>query len=881
VPDPTIEPRSRAVSGRSSERNSLSGANGVARPGARSRFLWLRDTKFWVRGATYGTFRPDEHGHEYRADVVERDFAQMAAAGFNAIRTYSVPPRWLLDTALRHGLRVMVGVPWEQHVAFLDDRGRARSIENRVRDSVAACARHPAILAYAVGNEIPAPVVRWHGGRAVTRFLGRLAECAKREDPTALVTYVNYPSTEYLDLPFLDLVCFNVYLESPERLEAYLARLHTIAGDRPLLLTEIGLDSRRNGEPGQAKALEWQVREAFASGCAGAFVFSWTDEWHRGGADVGDWDFGLTDRARRPKPALAAVRASMSDVPFDKALPCPRISVVVCSYNGARTIRECLEGLLRVEYPNFEVIVVDDGSTDATARIAAAFPFRLIRTPNRGLSSARNTGLAAATGEIVAYIDDDAWPDPDWLTFLAHTFRSTDFAGAGGPNIPPPGDGWIAECVAHAPGGPIHVLVSDHEAEHVPGCNMAFRKRELDAIGGFDPQFRAAGDDVDVCWRLQERGWRLGFSPAAVVWHHRRNSVQTYWRQQMGYGRAEALLERKWPEKYNAAGHISWRGRIYGDPLVRALGGGRQRVYHGRWGSALFQSLYAPAPSVLTALPLMPEWYIVITILAALAAIGALWTPLAAIALPLLGGAVVAPVVLAVLAAVHAPIREGARGARGAVRSRAVVAWLHLLQPAARLVGRATAGLTPWRRRGLRAVAAPRPRSLTLWTETWHAPAAVLGTLTTAIRKAGFVVAPGGDWDRWDLEVRGGLLGSARLLMATEEHGHGRQLWRFRIWPRWSSFGVTLIAGLGVLTVGAAADRAWSAALILGVAALLLAVRGLADAGTAIAAFVIGRHVVAETLAPPVHERVTAIPRRRVRIGAADTSRPRPETKTA
>src|SRR3989442_7014584 len=103
-------------------------------------------------------------------------------------------------------------------------------------------------------------------------------------------------------------------------------------------------------------------------------------------------------------------------------------------------------------------------------------------------------------------------------------FLSTSHAAVGGPNLPPPGDGPIAECIARAPGGPVHVLLSDREAEHLPGCNMAFRKARLEAIGGFDPQFRTAGDDVDVCWRLEERGFTLGFSPAAMVWHHRRNS---------------------------------------------------------------------------------------------------------------------------------------------------------------------------------------------------------------------------------------------------------------------------------------------------------------------------------------------------------------------
>src|SRR6185503_10024926 len=269
--------------------------------------------------------------------------------------------------------------------------------------------------------------------------------------------------------------------------------------------------------------------------------------------DVHDWAFGLTTRDRAPKPALAAVERAMREVPFAPDHTWPRISVVVCSYNGSRTLRDCLEGLARVEYPDFEVIVVDDGSTDNVSEIASEYDVRLIRTENRGLSSARNTGLEAATGEIVAYIDDDAYPDPHWLNYLAHTFINTDYVAIGGPNIAPPGDGEIAACIAHAPGGPVHVLLSDRDAEHIPGCNFAVRKTALEAIGGFDPRFRTAGDDVDVCWRLQQQGWTIGFNPAAMVWHHRRNSLRAYWKQQKGYGKAEALLEAKWPEKYNAA----------------------------------------------------------------------------------------------------------------------------------------------------------------------------------------------------------------------------------------------------------------------------------------------------------------------------------------
>ncbi len=696
----------------------------------------------------------------------------MAANGINAVRTYNVPPEWFLDLAGQSGLRVMIGLPWEQHITFLDDPDTAHSIEERTRAGVRACAGHPAVLCYAVGNEIPAGIVRWLGRRRVEKFIERLYHATKKEDPQALFTYVNFPTTEFLELPFLDLFCFNVYLESREAFEVYLARLQNLAGNRPLLMAEIGLDSRRNGEEAQARSLEWQVRSAFSCGSAGAFVFSWTDEWHRGGCEIEDWDFGLTRRDRTPKLALQAVRRVFSEAPFSGNTVWPRISVIVCTYNGGRTLAECFRHLTKLDYPNYEVIVVDDGSTDHfQVDCATDFGFHLIRTPNAGLSCARNTGLRAATGEIVAYLDDDAYPDPDWLKYLASTFLRDEFVGVGGPNIPPLGDGWVADCVSNSPGGPIQVLLSDREAEHIPGCNMAFLKSALEEIGGFDKQFRTAGDDVDVCWNLQKRGGKLEFNPAAMVWHHRRNSVRMYWRQQKGYGRAEALLEKKWPEKYNAAGH-SWAGRVYGNGFYTVLPPAG-RIYQGQWGTAPFQRLYQPSPGTLSSLILMPEWYLVVALLGLVTVLGLGWKPLL-LAAPFLLAAAGAPLAHAVASGWRARCATLLGNHLAALRFRSVTALLHFLQPLARLLGRVHWGLTPWRSIRVENLSLPRPRSFALWSEIWQAPEDRLRPIEGALKERGAVVHRGGDFDDWDLQIRGGLLGSARLQIAIEEHGQGR-----------------------------------------------------------------------------------------------------------
>jgi GT2 family glycosyltransferase len=507
--------------------------------------------------------------------------------------------------------------------------------------------------------------------------------------------------------------------------------------------------------------------------------------------------------------------------------------VIVCSYNGQRTLHDCLDGLLKLDYPNFEVIVVDDGSTDQTLTIARGYGVNVISTENRGLSQARNTGLEAATGEIVAYIDDDAHPDPHWLTYLAATFMTTNHAGVGGPNIAPPGDGPIANCVANAPGGPIHVLLSDQEAEHIPGCNMAFRAYCLQAIGGFDPQFRIAGDDVDVCWRLQQRGWTLGFSPAAMVWHHRRNSVRTYWKQQKNYGKAEALLERKWPEKYNALGHLRWAGRLYGGGLTLPLGLYRKYIYQGTWGSALFQSIYEPAPNTLLMLTLMPEWYLVILALAAFSLLGPLWPPLF-LTLPLLVLAIGALVVQAGRSATRASFTSAPPTRVARMKLYSLTALLHVLQPLARLYGRLVYGLVPWRWRGASGYVQPRPHTHTLWSEQWQDPITRLQSLEADLRVLGICVRRGGDYDHWDLEVRGGIFGTARTQMAIEEHGAGKQLVRFRSWPVCSLGGLMLLLLFALFSTGAALDRAWAASLILGGVSILLALRMFEECANAL-----------------------------------------------
>jgi GT2 family glycosyltransferase/DNA-binding beta-propeller fold protein YncE len=808
----------------------------TARIATEGKFLRVGDERFLVKGVTYGTFAPDANGYQFPSlQQITTDFRQMASLGVNTVRTYTAPNRDMLDAAAREGLRIMVGLPWSQHVAFLDDRSLQRTIRREIVARVAELGDHPALLAFALGNEIPPGVVRWHGQLRVERFLRSLYEEAKDASPDSLFTYVNFPPTEFLDLSFLDICAFNVYLHREHELRAYLARLQHIAGQKPLLLAEAGADSLREGADQQAEITSMHVRAAFEEGACGAIAFAWTDEWWRGGHPVEDWKFGLVDHERRLKPAAAAVAAAFDTAPFsrERQQTWPRVSVVVCAYNAADTLEDNLRSLEQLTYPNFEIILVNDGSKDRTSEIGHGFSkVRVIDTPNAGLSAARNVGLAEATGEIVAYTDADTRVDRDWLTFLVQPFLTSDVVGSGGPNVVPPDDPPIAQCIARAPGGPTHVLLDDRIAEHVPGCNMAFRRDALLAIDGFNPTYLRAGDDVDVCWRLQARGWKIGFASSALVWHHHRSSVKAYWRQQVGYGEGETWLMAHHPEKF-LDGRMLWRGRIYSPlPFVRSLWG--TRVNAGVWGTAAFPSVYRTDVHPFAFLPHSIKWQ-VISFALTIAGIGVAvtqqhhWTSYL-----LLGSGLVGLAATVAKNIAYAMRSEVDSLAGSKLWYRVTVAYLHFLQPLARLRGRIRGVLSPptleapsaqpQTSRGPHPSLAEAWRALLLisgnvtedrfWSESWTSADRVLSQLTDWLRRSRAVrsieIDEGWSDDR-DVSVFVGRWAWLDVRALVEEHGGGKSLVRLSTHLRPTTFGLVAALGIG----GALLAGAMSGAAIL------------------------------------------------------------------
>lgn len=731
--------------------------------------------KVFLHGVSYGPFRPNGQGEPFPDEArLKADLAQIRALGFNLVRLYELPTDLMLETAKEAGLSLLVGIPWTDHVDFLHSHGQRLAIEQQVVQAVRRLKEHPAVAGFLVGNEVEKTLVRWLGPVRVQHFLERLITLGREEAPEHLFSYATYPSTEYLVPRNADFVAVNLYLEQRATFTAYLQRLQNIAANKPLLITEFGIDVAKHGEAAQAEVVRWEYECLRQGGVAGHVWFSFTDEWHRGGKDITGWQFGLVTAERQPRPACEALKTlPVAAVGAAK----PRISVVVCTRNGSATLTGCLASLAQLRYPNHEVVLIDDGSTHDIAAIALGFPqVRYQRQEHAGLSVARNLGASLATGEIIAYTDDDCLVDEDWLTYLAQAFDDPAWVAAGGPNIPPPPRNPVEAVVAAAPGSPAHVLLNDSEAEHLPGCNIAVRKEALQGIGGFQPVFTTAGDDVDICWRLRTAGGKLRFVPGAMVWHHRRFSVRAYLRQQHGYGKAEALLMKEHPQRFGPLGGARWRGAIYGDwPLAGSPREGT--IFHGPLGHGLFQGIYMQGGHCLL------DWLS-----------GVLWVALALLSLAfgqtgLALGIATLSLVMAAYRMWHLPefpfvLRR---------RDRLLLWLLCWLQPLvrewARLAGMVRLDARPNWKPALREVFVPeRPRKWTIplgeicfWSEGGLDRDRWLEAFQKLLQEENLAFRPDDGWRWFDVEVNPEALVSPAVISVTEHHGDGRSLTRVRL----------------------------------------------------------------------------------------------------
>ena len=338
---------------------------------------------------------------------------------------------------------------------------------------------------------------------------------------------------------------------------------------------------------------------------------------------------------------------------------------------------------------------------------------------------------------------------------------------------------WLEALVASpaSPGNPSHVMFDDRYAEHIPGCNMAFRRNVILELGGFDSQFRTAGDDVDFCWRLLDHGGAIGYASGAFVWHHRRETVKAYLKQQIGYGRAEALLHFMHPHRFSLLGHCGWHGRIYGSGAtglpLRQNGFTTEPTEWRRFRRSIGTTSMACGR-------VSPGWSGTCLRLFMLALSFLFW-PLVLISGLMWSGSLA----LAAYAARKAPLPKNSPW-----WCRPLVGALHLLQPpVARMVqsdlrlthvAASFAGVVLRVQHDIKRIS---PRELDLyWSSTNGAGREeLLNCIANEAKRLKWLGVFNNAWSTWDIKLVGDLWHTLHLFTVTEELGGQRRFTRARI----------------------------------------------------------------------------------------------------
>jgi hypothetical protein len=400
--------------------------------------------------------------------------------------------------------------------------------------------------------------------------------------------------------------------------------------------------------------------------------------------------------------------------------------------------------------------------------------------------------------------------------------------------------------------------------------------------------FRRAGDDVDVCWRIQAQGWKIGFAPAALVWHRHRATTRAYWRQQIGYGEGEIWLTREHPDKF-VRGRINWQGHIYSPlPFLQSLR--TKRINAGPFGTAGFPSIYRTDAHPFAYLPHSGRWQIA-WMLVSIAAVLALMAG-AVIALPLMGVAM-ATIIATVIKCVIYGVRSDVTGLRPIARySRATsvliyrlaIAWLHFVQPFARLWGRARGAMT----RPEAHTNATRARQLPIdaglnviqltdafclclslpverlyWSQRWVDVADLLRSMADRLRQQRAVrqiELDSGWWEDRDLTIvhRSWFRLDVRGLV--EDHGGGNCLHRLAIRSRLTTAAaLPLLLAFGIAATLHYAGVAWSVAVpLVAVMALVIAISSVLSTSRVVLRAVEAVAVGSGMSPLPIHQADTA-----------------------
>ncbi len=272
----------------------------------------------------------------------------------------------------------------------------------------------------------------------------------------------------------------------------------------------------------------------------------------RGGGDI----VPETSAAARALDALLRKGVLAREPSLGNAAELPSVTIVVPVKDRAEELRRCLESVQRLHYPKdrLEVLVVDDGSEDESAAVARSLGASVMPSGGRGRgpAAARNLGAAAAQGEILAFLDSDCVASERWLADLAGAFEDPELVALGGRvegmHTASPLDRYEAEMSSLCLGKRGRSAQLGKDTFYLPSCNLLVRRRAFMDVGGFREELQVA-EDVDLSWRLRDRGGAIAYTPRGSVLHEHRNRLGAFLRRRSEYGTSEGILQVLHPER--------------------------------------------------------------------------------------------------------------------------------------------------------------------------------------------------------------------------------------------------------------------------------------------------------------------------------------------
>lgn len=221
-----------------------------------------------------------------------------------------------------------------------------------------------------------------------------------------------------------------------------------------------------------------------------------------------------------------------------------KVSVIIAVKNRERLIGRCLQALMEVDYRNYEVIVVDDHSSDNTAGIVKTFPVKLRRSKGKGIGAAKNTGISEATGDILAFTDSDCLVAKDWISQIVKLhLQHQEVMGIGGIIKNPISSNFFARFGQKLCFDP--PISQQDFVKSIGGNNISYKREVFNSVGLFDERF-VTGEDPDMCWRLGQKEMKILYSPSIVIYHIHRSTLGGFLKQQFWYGQGNLQLKQKY-----------------------------------------------------------------------------------------------------------------------------------------------------------------------------------------------------------------------------------------------------------------------------------------------------------------------------------------------